>query len=162
MEAELRAETPIHQRIRTLNGLARDIQSERLEENAVQRLWELTADLLNADRPAEHRQAGFNFYKTLIRSQFEALAEMRTQFFRVIQEHAVPEDIGLRLDLLWMLTNEGRDITLFERDVGPFLVAWAPAIVDAHLMVMYLLMVSNMIQFNAACLDRTVIAGIVK
>lgn len=169
-EQELCPRNPIQQRIRSLDTIARELQSKRLEAGSLHKLWELTQDLLNGDRAVEHRQAGFNFYQKLIASQYDNLSEMRVHFFRIIQEHTVSthrdsrecEDIEARLSLLNTLTNTGKNIKLIDKDIGDFMLHWAPAVLEANLMAEYLEITINMIRFNAACLEKPVIAGIVK
>lgn len=161
-EQELSPRTPIAQRLRSLENLARELQSKRLEAGSLHKLWELTQDLLNHDRAPEQRQAGFTFYQRLIGSQYDNLAEMRVHFLRVIQEHSVPEDIDARLALLNTLTNTGKNIRLIDKDIGEFMLHWSQEVLEANLMAKYLEIVCNMIQFNAACLEKPVIAGIVK
>lgn len=159
-EQELCPRNPIQQRIRSLDTIARELQSKRLEAGSLHKLWELTQDLLNGDRAVEHRQAGFNFYQKLIASQYDNLSEMRVHFFRIIQEHS--GDIEARLSLLNTLTNTGKNIKLIDKDIGDFMLHWAPAVLEANLMAEYLEITINMIRFNAACLEKPVIAGIVK
>lgn len=125
-------------------------------------MWELTQDLLNSDRPVDQRQAGFGFYQKLIGSQYDNLAEMRVHFFHVIQEHSVAEDIESRLALLNTLTNTGKNIKLIDKEIGEFMLHWSQEVLEANLMTEYLEIIRNMIQFNAACLEKPVVAGIVK
>lgn len=87
---------------------------------------------------------------------------MRAHFFRVIQDHDVPEDIAHRLELLKTLTDSGKNITYFEESIGQFMLHWIPAIVNAGLTEPYLEIVVNMIKFNAAHLDKVIIVGIVE
>lgn len=108
------------------------------------------------------RRAGFTFYQKVIASQYDHLAEMRVHFFRVIQGHSVAEDIDDRLALLNTLTNSGKNIKLIDKDIGEFMLNWSQAVLEANLMAEYLEIVCNMIQFNAACLEKPFIAGIVK
>ncbi|XP_055707088.1 tuberin isoform X2 [Phlebotomus papatasi] len=162
IERELRPETPVNQRCKILRELGDDLKKCRLEDCSLQKLWELTSDLIVANRPPEQRQTAFAFYKKLISSQFLNLNLMRAQFFRVIQNHSVPEDIGHRLELLRALTDDGKDITHFEAEIGRFMVQWCQAIVDAQLMETYLDILINMIKYNAAYLDNEVTVGIVK
>lgn len=161
-EQELSPRTPIPQRIRSLENLSCELQSKRLEAGSLHKLWELTQDLLNSDRALDQRQAGFKFYQMLIGSQYDNLAEMRVHFFRVIQEHSVPEDINARLALLNTLTNTGKNIKLIDKDIGEFMLHWSQEILEANLIIKYLEIICNMIQFNAACLEKPVVAGIVK
>lgn len=87
---------------------------------------------------------------------------MRAHFFRVIQDHDVPEDIANRLDLLKTLTDNGKNITYFEESIGSFLLMWIPAIVQAGITEPFLEIVVNVIKFNAAHLDKSIVVGIVQ
>ncbi|XP_059607432.1 tuberin [Phlebotomus argentipes] len=162
IERELRPETPVNQRCKILRELGEDLKKCRLEDSSLKKLWELTSDLIVANRPQEQRQTAFAFYRKLISTQFPNLHLMRAQFFRVIQNHAVPEDIGYRLELLRALTEDGKDISYFEAEIGRFMVQWCQAIMDARLMETYLDILINIIKYNAAYLDNEVTVGIVK
>ncbi|KAI8123354.1 Tuberin [Lucilia cuprina] len=86
---------------------------------------------------------------------------MREQFFLVIQNHEVPEDLKHRLELLETLTENGKDIKNLEEKIGRFMLQWLGAIHQANLLVPYLNMLVNLIKFNAAHLDNEIIIGIV-
>lgn len=128
----------------------------------IKKLWDLTKDLIVPNKPAEQRQTALTFYRNLIQGQYERLSIMRAHFFRVIQDHDVPEDIANRLELLKTLTDNGKNITYFEESIGSFLLLWIPAIVHAGITEQFLEIVVNVIKFNAAHLDKNIIVGIVQ
>lgn len=68
-------------------------------------------------KSAECRQTALTFYKKLIATQYKNLTYMREQFFLVIQNHEVSEDLKHRLELLDTLTENGKDIKNLEEKV---------------------------------------------
>lgn len=125
-------------------------------------MWELTKDLIVPNKPAEQRQVALTFYRKLIEGQFENLSLMRAHFFRVIQDHDVPEDLSHRLDLLKSLTENGKNIQNFDEEIGRFMLQWVQPIVEAKLTVTYLGVLINIIKYNAAYLDKVIVVGIVQ
>lgn len=86
-------------------------------QNAITNLWDRTKDLLVPTKSTECRQTALTFYKKLIYTQYKNLTYMREQFFSVIQNHEVPEDLKHRLELLDTLTENGKDIKNLEEKV---------------------------------------------
>ncbi|XP_055905756.1 tuberin [Eupeodes corollae] len=162
LESELRPETPVAQRCKTLKELGEDLRSENLDESSVTKLWDLTKDLIVDNKSTEHRQTTLTFYKILIQTQYRKLTLMREHFFLVIQNHEVPEDLKHRLELLIALTENGKDITHFEEKIGKFMLQWLPQIANGLLLCQYLDMLVNLIKFNAAHLDNEIVVGIVQ
>ncbi|XP_017841753.2 tuberin [Drosophila busckii] len=162
-ENELRPEQPVGQRCKMLKELGDvHLHNYTLDETSITKLWHLTNDLIVPNKPAETRQIAFNFYKRLIYTQYKNLTLMREKFFLVIQNHEAHEDLRHLLELLDMLTENGKDITNFEEKIGKFMLLWIPAISDADLLSPYLDMLVNLIKFNAAHLDKDVLVGIVQ
>lgn len=118
--------------------------------------------MFGPDNSTETRHLAFLFLQYLIKGQYDKIKLMRAHFFRFIKHHVHPEDIGQRLELLNMLTSNGKDILYFEEEVGPFLLNWLPDISKAGKIEEYLLMVDNVIKFNAAYLDDEVITGLIQ
>lgn len=87
---------------------------------------------------------------------------MRQHFFHVIQKYDAPEDIYFRLELLKTLTDNGKDITYFEETIGTFMLQWIVPIVEAKITESYLEILVNIIKFNAAHLDKSVVVGIIQ
>lgn len=50
--------------------------------------------------------------------QFDDLGILRAHFFRLIRDHKVSEDIQERLDILRVLTRDGKNIVHLEQDIG--------------------------------------------
>lgn len=128
----------------------------------MEKLWELTKDLIAKNKPIEQRHITLNFYKQLIQGQFESLTLMRRHFFQVILTHEVQEDAYLRLELLKSLTDTGKNITNFEEAIGIFMLHWVPQIIEMRLTASYLEILVNLIKYNATYLDKDVVVGIVK
>lgn len=119
IEWELRPEQPVAQRCKVLKDLSElHLQNYNLEETAIIKLWDVTKDLLVPTKSLECRQTALTFYKRLIYTQYKSLTYMREQFFLVIQNHEVAEDLKHRLELLDTLTENGKDIKNFGDKVG--------------------------------------------
>ncbi|XP_055620720.1 tuberin isoform X2 [Toxorhynchites rutilus septentrionalis] len=160
LERELQPETPVGQRCKVLKDFSDDVLKYRLEKNAVQSLWQLTKDLI-VNKSTEQRHVALNFYCKLIQGQYDNLHLMRSQFFRVIVTHDEPEDIAYRLEMLKSLTENGKNIQYFEREIGSFIVQWIPQIDKAGLIVSLLDLIVNLVKYNAASLEKNFQVGIV-
>lgn len=161
LERELQPETPVGQRCKALKDFSEDVIKFRLEVDAVQLLWHLTKDLIVGNKSTEQRHVALNFYCKLIKGQYDNLKLMRAQFFRVIVSHEEPEDIAYRLEMLKSLTENGKNIQYFEKEIGSFLVQWIPQIDQAGLIVPLLELIVNLVKYNAASLEKNFLVGIV-
>ncbi|XP_053685229.1 tuberin isoform X2 [Sabethes cyaneus] len=161
LERELQPETPVGQRCKALKDFSENVLKYRLEENAVQQLWQLTKDLIVANKSTEQRHAALSFYCKLIQGQYDNLKLMRAQFFRVIVSHEEPEDIPYRLEMLKSLTENGKNIQYFEKEIGSFLVQWIPQIDQAGLIIPLLDLIVNLVKYNAASLEKNFLVGVV-
>lgn len=162
LERELRPETPVAHRCKALKELGDSMFLNRWEDASLKKLWDITKDLIVPNKPIEQRHIAFNFYNKLIEGQYEGLAMMRSHYFKVIQNHEVPEDIQQRLELLKTLTNKGKDIVHFEEEIGRFMLDWIPEIVAARLTEAYLEILVNIVKFNVSYLDKEILIGIVQ
>lgn len=162
LERELQSETPAVQRCKALRELGEDVKNNRLDDASIKKLWHLTKDLIAPHKPIDQRQTTLIFYQKLIHGQYDNLSIMRDHFFRVIQNHDVPEDITNRLALLKTLTDNGKNITYFEESIGAFMLQWIAPIVEAGITESYLEILVNIIKFNAAYLEKPVVVGIVQ
>lgn len=184
LEVVLQPQLPVAQRCRTLRELCDSEKLNRLEDvgsrfvvvsrpngsllslllvqATIQKLWDLTKDLIEPNKPAEQRHIAFCFYQKLIQSQYEDLSLIREHFFKVIQCHDLPEDIQNRLDLLRILTENGKNIKNVDDRIGEFLLSWMPAIAEANLTQSFLEIVVNIIQFNAGYLDSKILARFIR
>uniref|UniRef100_A0A182MSN4 Rap-GAP domain-containing protein n=1 Tax=Anopheles culicifacies TaxID=139723 RepID=A0A182MSN4_9DIPT len=161
LERELRPETPVTQRCKALRDFGEQVMSSRLEPDAVQSLWGLTKDLLVGNKLMEQRQCALAFYCKLIQGQYDSLGMMRAQFYRVIESHSEPEDISYRLEMLKLLTETGKNIQHFEKEIGPFLLEWIKPIHEAGLIDSLLELIVNLIKYNAASLEPKFLVGVV-
>uniref|UniRef100_A0A182YAZ3 Uncharacterized protein n=1 Tax=Anopheles stephensi TaxID=30069 RepID=A0A182YAZ3_ANOST len=161
LERELRPETPVTQRCKALRDFGEQVMTSRLEPDAVQSLWELTKDLLVGNKLMEQRQCALAFYCRLIQGQYDSLGMMRAQFYRVIESHSEPEDISYRLEMLKLLTETGKNIQHFEKEIGPFLLEWIKSIHEAGLIDSLLELIVNLIKYNAASLEPKFLVGVV-
>uniref|UniRef100_A0A182PJM1 Rap-GAP domain-containing protein n=1 Tax=Anopheles epiroticus TaxID=199890 RepID=A0A182PJM1_9DIPT len=161
LERELRPETPVTQRCKALRDFGEQVLTSRLEPDAVQSLWELTKDLLVGNKLTEQRQCALAFYCRLIQGQYDRLGMMRAQFYRVIESHSEPEDISFRLEMLKLLTETGKNIQHFEKEIGPFLLEWIKPIHEAGYIDSLLELIVNLIKYNAACLEPKFLVGVV-
>ncbi|KAJ8913200.1 hypothetical protein NQ315_016142 [Exocentrus adspersus] len=159
---DLGKDSPVTLRTKILRDLSDKVAMNRLEENAVEKLWSLIEDMFGREHSTETRHAAFSFLHSLIRGQSDNLREMRAQFFRFIKNHDHPEDVGQRLDLLNTLTSNGKYIVYFDLEIGPFLLNWFPDISKAGKIEEFLAMIDNVIKFNAAYLDEDIITGFIQ
>ncbi|XP_058457517.1 tuberin isoform X2 [Malaya genurostris] len=161
LERELQPETPVGQRCKALKDFSDNVIKYRLEEDAVQLLWQLTKDLIVGNKSTDQRHVALSFYCKLIQGQYDNLKLMRAQFFRVIVTHEEPEDIAYRLEMLTRLTENGKNIQYFEKEIGSFLIQWIPQIDQAGLIVPLLDLIVNLVKYNAASLDKIFLVGII-
>nr|XP_019531804.2 tuberin isoform X2 [Aedes albopictus] len=161
LERELQPETPVGQRCKALKDFSDNVLKYRLEADAVQLLWQWTKDLIVGNKSTEQRHVALNFYCKLIQGQYDNLKMMRAQFFRVIVSHEEPEDIEYRLQMLKSLTENGKNIQYFEKEIGAFLVQWIPQIEQVGYITQLLDLIVNLVKYNAASLEKNFLVGIV-
>lgn len=87
---------------------------------------------------------------------------MRGRFFILVQEHNVPEDLIYCLEMLRILTDNGKNIQNFEVEIAKFMYKWMDQIIAAQLTASYLALLVNLIKFNTSSFDSHVINGIVQ
>lgn len=146
-------ESSLNHRLRALKELYQVVRTRHLDENAVEALCDHTKDMIDPQLPVETRHIVLHFYCGIIQGQLEKMNIMRTYFFRLIKIHDIAEDILPRLELLKALSENGKKITYFENDIGPFLRSWLPEIIAAGKASEILPLLVNLIKFNAAYLD---------
>lgn len=130
IETELKPESAITTRCKAIRELSDIVFSNKLEDGGIQKLLDFTKDMILPGRPIEQRQLVLAFYGKLIQGQYKDLSLLRAFFFRLIQQHNVPEDIHYRLELLKILTENGKDITHFEEEIGVFMLKWIPQLLE--------------------------------
>lgn len=86
----------------------------------------------------------------------------RSHFFRVIEANENLEDVQYQLDLLKTLTDNGKNIKDIDDVIGDFIVKrWLSKVSDTKQIREILIMVQNIIVYNAAYLDPTVVELII-
>lgn len=125
-------------------------------------MWELTKDLITSIKPLEQRHITYRFYQKLVQCQYEDLSVIRPHFFRVIKENDNPEDVQCQLDLLKTLTDNGKNIKDIDDVIGEFILnRWLGKLQDSKPIREILVMVHNIIVYNAAYLDPKIVDGII-
>ncbi|KFM71940.1 Tuberin, partial [Stegodyphus mimosarum] len=87
---------------------------------------------------------------------------MRTYLFKILATHNILEDTLPRLEMLKALSEDGKIVSNFEEEIGPFLLSWFPEIMGTGKTAEFLRLITNVIKFNAAYLDDEIIAGFIK
>lgn len=86
----------------------------------------------------------------------------RVHFFRVIEVNDSLEDVQCQLDLLKTLTDNGKNIKDIDDVIGDFILnRWLAKVSDAKQIKEILIMVNNIIVYNAAYLDPIIIERII-
>lgn len=87
---------------------------------------------------------------------------MRGRFFILVQEHNTPDDLMHCLEMLRILTDNGKDIQNFEVEIAKFMYKWMDQIIAAQLTASYLALLVNLIKYNTSSFDSHIINGIVQ
>ncbi|XP_075230715.1 TSC complex subunit tuberin isoform X2 [Lycorma delicatula] len=160
LEKEISPESSMNHRLKALRELSDHVVNHKLEDSAIEKLWLSIQDLLQENVAQEHRHVAFSFLRFLVSSQYERLNMMRVHFFNLVKNNT--EDVIPRLELLVSLTDHGRDILYIEEDIGPFLLNWMAAVVEAGRSTDLLAVMVNVIKYNAAYIDEEIIHGLVQ
>ncbi|KAK3837303.1 MAG: hypothetical protein JOS17DRAFT_680334 [Linnemannia elongata] len=112
----------LQSRLRTLDELSKIILSYPFQH--ISELWIAVEDLLEAGVPHNARKAAWSFMIACIRGQFEDLGMLRAVFYQAINNHEIWEDFGDKLQALKELTNDGRDVYGFEKNIVRLLAHW--------------------------------------
>ena len=84
---------------------------------------------------------------------------MRAVFFQALHEHSIPEDSQEIVKTFETLTDNGKDVELFEQEIGPCLVNWLSTMNGNKILLSLLI---NVIKFNSSYLDEEVIVKMLK
>ncbi|XP_033750286.1 tuberin-like isoform X2 [Pecten maximus] len=155
-------ESPANNRLRTIRELCTTVQTKKLEENAIEALWNSIKDLVQPGAPSESRQIALHFLHSLIEGQLQYLGILRAHFFSVIEELTNHEDLSQRLELFKALSENGRNLGEFEELAGPLLLRMMPDVLASGNMTTFLQLLVQIVKYNAAYLDEDVICGLVK
>ncbi|KAF9430631.1 Tuberous sclerosis 2-like protein [Podila epigama] len=112
----------LQSRLRTLEELSDIVLSYPFQH--ISELWVAVEDLLEPGVPHNARKAAWNFMNTCIRGQFEDLGMLRAIFYQAINNHEIWEDFEDKLQALTLLTNNGRDVYGFEKNIVRLLAHW--------------------------------------
>lgn len=135
-----------------------------VSQATILKLWELTKDLLVPSRPMDQRHITYRFYQKLVQCQFEEMTVIREHFFRkcFLEAPDIADDIQHQLDLLKILTDNGKNITSVDDVIGEFILRrWLAKIDDTSQIMEILKIVHNIIVYNAAYLNPSVVDGII-
>ncbi|XP_021344614.1 tuberin-like, partial [Mizuhopecten yessoensis] len=155
-------ESPANNRLRTIRELCNTVQTKKLEENAIEALWNSIKDLVQPGTPSESRQIALHFLHSLIEGQLQYLGILRAHFFSVIEDLSNHEDLSQRLELFKALSENGRNLGEFEELAGPLLLRMMPDVLASGNMSTFLQLLVQTVKYNAAYLDEDVICGLVK
>lgn len=159
---ELGVESPVSHRIKVIKELTEVVRTRRLAQGAADSLYSLTCDLLHPAQGPEVRHPVLQFYCALIRAQRDPLDITRAHCFNLVLELRQPEDLALRLELVQALTDNGKCLSLFEEQAGPFLVKWMPELLSGGWAHELLPLLKNLVRFNSSFLDRATVMGFVQ
>ncbi|CAG0892665.1 unnamed protein product, partial [Darwinula stevensoni] len=158
------SQRPLGERLKNIRELSENVALRRIEENGIEAIWKEVKDLLAGEYNQEARHTCWELLHSLVSGQSERLTgPMRAIFFSVVATHMDPEDVEPRLELLKVLTENGKDFRYFEENVGSLFLHLLPEIQDhaADRISDFLELLSNVIKFNTAYIDSEIIAGFV-
>uniref|UniRef100_T2MFF0 Tuberin n=1 Tax=Hydra vulgaris TaxID=6087 RepID=T2MFF0_HYDVU len=150
----------IAHRCRTLKELGEIVLTKEIEEHAIEAIWKEIEDLFQPSVNIEGRQTALEFMISLVRGQYKNLGLLRVQFFRLIENHDVNEDLCSRVTLLNCLTENGKDISYYEQ-IGTFLLQFMSKALLSEKTNDFLLLLVNVIRFNSSFLDKETICSLV-
>lgn len=91
--------------------------------STVTEIWTNAQDLIDEGNPPEARQAALKLLTACIK-QYEPSSLDRIKLYRTIAQHNCLEDFFHQLQALIALTNGGRDLSTFQREIGVLLSKW--------------------------------------
>ncbi|RPB16105.1 hypothetical protein P167DRAFT_481825 [Morchella conica CCBAS932] len=117
----LKASNPLSDRVAAAEALRTIIADYPV--STVTEIWANAQDLLDADNPPEVRQAAFKLLSACIQ-QHEPSPLDRLKIYRTIALHVCMDDFYHQLQALTALTNGGRDVSTFHKDLVSLLSKW--------------------------------------
>ncbi|KAF3935757.1 Tuberin [Dactylella cylindrospora] len=118
---QLKHGNPMPMRINAAEMLSRTIVEYPV--SSVSTVWLTAQDLADIHNPPEARHVAFRLLIACI-SQSEGSSLDRITYFRAIANNHSSNDFELQLEALVALTNTGKDLVAFERDIQPLLSRW--------------------------------------
>lgn len=120
----LRAPNPVGDRVAAAEALRTIIADYPV--STVTEIWLNAQDLLDEDNSPEVRQAAFKLLSACIK-QHEPSSLDRLKIYRTIAYHVCMEDFFHQLQAMIALTNGGRDVSTFQKELGALLSRWLKA-----------------------------------
>ncbi|KAF3920330.1 Tuberin [Dactylellina cionopaga] len=121
---QLKHGNPMPMRVNAAEALCRAIVDYPI--SSVSTVWLTAQDLADIHNPPEARHVAFRLLIACI-SQSEGSSLDRITYFRAIANNHSTNDFELQLEALVALTNNGKDLVAFERDIEPLLSRWLKA-----------------------------------
>ncbi|KAF3159307.1 Tuberous sclerosis 2-like protein [Orbilia oligospora] len=121
---QLKHGNPLTMRVNAAETLCRTIVDYPI--SSVSTVWLTAQDLADIHNPPEARHVAFRLLIACI-SQSEGSSLDRITYFRAIANNHSTNDFELQLEALVSLTNAGKDLVAFERDIQPLLSRWLKA-----------------------------------
>lgn len=118
---KLRASNPLNDRVAAAEALRTIIADYPV--STVTEIWSNAQDLLDEDNPSEVRQAAFKLLSACIK-QHEPSSLDRLKIYRTIAFHDCMDDFFHQLQAMIALTNGGRDVSTFQKELGSLLSKW--------------------------------------
>uniref|UniRef100_A0A8C2ZHU6 Tuberin n=1 Tax=Cyclopterus lumpus TaxID=8103 RepID=A0A8C2ZHU6_CYCLU len=143
---ELHPDCGLSNRVRMMNHVCDLAKTKKFEEHAVEALWKAVEDMLTPEQPPEARHAVLQLLRAIIHGQGERLGPLRAYFFNVIRDYQpCNEDLSDRLEVFKALTENGKDITYLEEDIGKI-----------SCISRFVLLWMDIVKFNSCYLDQNV------
>ncbi|EWC48277.1 hypothetical protein DRE_02381 [Drechslerella stenobrocha 248] len=121
MLLQLKHGNPITMRINAAEALCQALAEYPVQ--SVSTVWLTAQDLTDIHNPPAARQIAFRLLIACI-SQSEGSSLDRITYFRAIANTHSTNDFELQLEALVTLTNNGKDLVAFERDIQSLLSRW--------------------------------------
>lgn len=156
----------LQNRYKALKSVEDIIESKLINEESLVLLINETIELINEPQLGHDvRLSLWSFFKCLVRHQAECLGKLRVDIFDFIRKYDTHDcDTVHRLALLSALSNNGRDISLCERSIGPFMLSWMPKVIEMNnnqITVEFLTLLKNMTAHNGLYFDKETINAII-
>jgi len=119
--AQLKAGSPIPDRIAAAAQFRTIVADYAL--SSVTEIWLAAQDMLDPQNPPDARQAALKLMTACIK-QSEPSSLDRLHYYRIISSHPCLDDFDDQLLALVALTNSGKNVTSFEKDILSLLAKW--------------------------------------
>jgi len=119
--AQLKAGSPIPDRIAAAAQFRTIVADYAL--SSVTEIWLAAQDMMDPLNPPDARQAALKLMTVCIK-QSEPTSLDRLHYYRIISSHPCLDDFDDQLLALVALTNNGKNVTSFEKDILSLLAGW--------------------------------------